>query len=490
MAFMAMVGCYQKASPMPKEAPIVFDTKQAVYSHFTKVPVEHRHEDLQTILPKGIEELCFPDAEVWLPHSPDFTGTYNLILTHSDGIRSLGLCQRIAPEGDNLCLPLAVCVLSQHSGGVGSKVRSVLVELVAILAKSLGRGVESSKCSTLVQSLLNLDGPSLEAYVREQAHGPVSCWDSAKIQHRLGRNGFHSKSQSGDDFGRPLGLISTLMSIDHLLLTLAATLQEKRIVVLSQRLGHLSCLFDGLEDLLRPFVWQHVLVPILPRSKWTLLEAPTPFLVGVLVESNPGVKGNLWPGVELLRDWNHVLEPRLAPDKDCLVIALGDGESDRGSIVFKRPQTSSDLPLPRPLLRDLHRELSIRAWKGSSGQEKYLILRTSIFKFFHQAIVCGTDLKLCIQEDGESQRSQSHSQSGRGSQFQRPNGTLFNVDAFLIQHQDSECYEFLQSFVGTALFGDFIRRACHLSSCIDLPPVSSSSQTASMNLEMSSNQQK
>ena len=46
----------------------------------------------------------------------------------------------------------------------------------------------------------------------------------------------------------------------------------------------LSLFFDGLESLLEPLTWQHSVIPALSPSRLEFLEAPTPFLMGVLVQ--------------------------------------------------------------------------------------------------------------------------------------------------------------------------------------------------------------
>lgn len=37
-----------------------------------------------------------------------------------------------------------------------------------------------------------------------------------------------------------------------------------------------------MQSILYPFSWPHTLIPILPQSLWEIVEAPTPFLCGVL----------------------------------------------------------------------------------------------------------------------------------------------------------------------------------------------------------------
>ena len=70
-------------------------------------------------LPNGIEELCWPDGLSWQPHSQDQTRTYTLVLTDLRGQRTFGYCRRIQAEGDDVCSPLAICILTRHSRAKG-----------------------------------------------------------------------------------------------------------------------------------------------------------------------------------------------------------------------------------------------------------------------------------------------------------------------------------------------------------------------------------
>ena len=70
-------------------------------------------------LPKGIEELCFPDATHWIPQPQEKSNIYTLVLTDCHGNRTFGYCRRIVAEGDVMCLPLALCILTRHSRSRG-----------------------------------------------------------------------------------------------------------------------------------------------------------------------------------------------------------------------------------------------------------------------------------------------------------------------------------------------------------------------------------
>ncbi len=82
-------------------------------------------------LPNNIGELCFPDLATWVPHSPGLTQTYMLVVTSRDGTRTFGYCRRIQPEGDELCLPLAVCILTKHRArGLFAKVGMFVLHMI------------------------------------------------------------------------------------------------------------------------------------------------------------------------------------------------------------------------------------------------------------------------------------------------------------------------------------------------------------------------
>lgn len=77
----------------------------------------------QADVPPHIEKLCFPDAADWPPPPPPSPSSqpscggndeqsYSLVITSNTGVRRFGYCRRVQPEGSNLCLPLAYCIIS------------------------------------------------------------------------------------------------------------------------------------------------------------------------------------------------------------------------------------------------------------------------------------------------------------------------------------------------------------------------------------------
>ena len=55
----------------------------------------------------------------------------------------------------------------------------------------------------------------------------------------------------------------------------------------------LSALFDAIESLLFPLTWQHTLIPALPPSMTAFLQAPTPYLIGILTDAGTTIHNSM-----------------------------------------------------------------------------------------------------------------------------------------------------------------------------------------------------
>eukprot|EP00898_Chlorokybus_atmophyticus_P004901 jgi/Chlat1/5411/Chrsp35S05312 len=71
------------------------------------------------------------------------------------------------------------------------------------------------------------------------------------------------------------------LSLDNVLALLVGLLLEKQIVVIHPNLGVLTAVVLAVVPLLRPLQWHSLLLPILPSSMLSFMDAPVPFIVGV-----------------------------------------------------------------------------------------------------------------------------------------------------------------------------------------------------------------
>ena len=70
------------------------------------------------------------------------------------------------------------------------------------------------------------------------------------------------------------------LSVKNLVQLITAMVLEIPVVVVSSNLAKLSRFLDFCLTLLKPFQWQSVYVPLLPRSISSIVQAPFPFIVG------------------------------------------------------------------------------------------------------------------------------------------------------------------------------------------------------------------
>ncbi|KAJ4968036.1 hypothetical protein NE237_014737 [Protea cynaroides] len=75
--------------------------------------------------------------------------------------------------------------------------------------------------------------------------------------------------------------ICRVLSLESVLALLSGVLLEKQVVVVCPNLGVLSATVLSLIPMIRPFEWQSLLLPVLPRKMLDFLDAPVPFIVGI-----------------------------------------------------------------------------------------------------------------------------------------------------------------------------------------------------------------
>ncbi|KAK9096449.1 hypothetical protein Sjap_021946 [Stephania japonica] len=75
--------------------------------------------------------------------------------------------------------------------------------------------------------------------------------------------------------------VCRVLSLESIMAFFAGVLLEKQVVVVSANLGVLSATVLSLIPMIRPFEWQSLLLPILPRQMFDFLDAPVPFIVGI-----------------------------------------------------------------------------------------------------------------------------------------------------------------------------------------------------------------
>jgi len=78
-----------------------------------------------------------------------------------------------------------------------------------------------------------------------------------------------------------MGLTFHTLSMDSIFMLITACLLERKVVIFSKNVRFLSCTILALYPLLRPFVYQSVLIPLLPKVLVDFLGAPVPYVLGL-----------------------------------------------------------------------------------------------------------------------------------------------------------------------------------------------------------------
>jgi hypothetical protein len=79
----------------------------------------------------------------------------------------------------------------------------------------------------------------------------------------------------------PLRTLFDCLGVFNVVRLVAALLGESKVVVISQQSSLLTVACETLTALMYPFQWPYVCLPILPRSLTDLMQAPTPYLLGM-----------------------------------------------------------------------------------------------------------------------------------------------------------------------------------------------------------------
>lgn len=91
-------------------------------------------------------------------------------------------------------------------------------------------------------------------------------------------NIFFLKDESLKNFFR-------VLDIDRIILLFECVLLERKILLISKYKSLLTQVAECLTGLIYPFVWSHVLIPILPENLKSYIDAPVPFIIGISAEN-------------------------------------------------------------------------------------------------------------------------------------------------------------------------------------------------------------
>lgn len=80
--------------------------------------------------------------------------------------------------------------------------------------------------------------------------------------------------------------------LDTIIKIFSSILYEQKVIFIGNELGSLTRLINTFITLLYPFSWPHTFIPILPPLMLDVLQAPTPYIIGILRSSESYLCGN------------------------------------------------------------------------------------------------------------------------------------------------------------------------------------------------------
>ncbi|KAJ8604879.1 hypothetical protein CTAYLR_010415 [Chrysophaeum taylorii] len=253
--------------------------------------------------PQRVEWFCFPSGVVdaaWKPRRPATRSHVFALFSEGAPLRGIVLTyytpavrSSSSSSEMRLWVPVAICLLTRLAivPALTAWIEQLAVALDEARASEEAEAREAAlDCIFAVATQLADEVPRPVAGVLSlKIAGPAKEMVHAREHYAASRgNQIRRKSVFDEALARPTGgggciwLAAMLLGPDGLAAALACALLERPILLVAESTSVLAPVAEALLALVRPFEWSHVYVPVLPRPLLELLDAPQPFLLGIL----------------------------------------------------------------------------------------------------------------------------------------------------------------------------------------------------------------
>ncbi|KAG5667811.1 hypothetical protein PVAND_015780 [Polypedilum vanderplanki] len=271
---------------------------------------------------KGYIKSIYPSGETPLPMLEQFVYPSNknpcdlmvrenqnfmMILTDVHGNHLFGYCRQIIPEGFEKCLPLTYCIITEINAS--GFYFNLLNEIES------RHGISNQQFISMMKSLHSKEFPkSNEIFTAKFLKPPPDIpkkpdpdliqKSTQKFAKRLSLESPEwLKSETSKLIIARSDEITIRREIDvrlesfemsilyestnrELLIAIFGTLLiERKVILVGQNLSQLSSCVMALYSILYPFKWPHPIITVIPEQIIELLQAPFPFFAGVLKTS-------------------------------------------------------------------------------------------------------------------------------------------------------------------------------------------------------------
>ncbi|KAH3768013.1 suppression of tumorigenicity 5 [Pelomyxa schiedti] len=324
--------------------------------------------------------------------------TFSFVMTSGDGTKQFGYCRRFIHATPPECF----CIISHVPS------YSLFCKLLDIIES---RRKTSSAVFNFLKAVLAhpFPAPGDSFVVRTFSCTSTSGMDEYTIMRPA--------SEMLLDYVSFRSLFGKL-TVSKVVKLWGCLLCERRVVITSENLELLSSCVNAFCALLFPFSWQHVFIPILPKSLIGYLSAPMPFLIGCLHSSIALVKKT---GIPL---------------EEIYLVDL-----DTGAFLLK-PTLPDLLPVkPASLLRNALTTILSGIDLGTENKEIDNSISRTFFHFFRKLFSGYNEFFTADPEIAKAKR--------------RPKEINFDVKGFIGAHKGDE-QSFLEAFEGSQIFWMFI----------------------------------
>ena len=216
--------------------------------------------------PGGVEHFCFPVDPTTISDG-ELPPNYTIVRTLDDGTRQYGFCKTIEveDESDGSTIPEVLCLLSRHPWF------------------SLFESVMEPLAEARLNGGYNAAGRLLDSLFKHATQTFPMPGERFRVSRRKADDLFLTRP---NDESLPLAdadccELFKCLGVSGVMAIFKAMMVEGHCVFVSKDFHKLGVCAQAAASLLYPFVWQHIFVPILPRSWIDYITAPMPFICGV-----------------------------------------------------------------------------------------------------------------------------------------------------------------------------------------------------------------
>jgi DENN domain-containing protein 2 len=386
---------------------------------------------IKSIFPKKEKPLPLLDQFVYpTSHDELMTSenqTFSIIFTDEYGNHLFGYCRSVIPEGFSKSLPFTYCIISDTlATGLFFNVLKEIetrhgmpeanyFNMLSVLQrqkipnsgkqlqakfgmKRMPEIVEKSSGDKNQKTPQNLNRKRLSLESPEWLKAEAS--KSPILNYKNCDEIIIQRSSDTRMEDADLGILYELTTSEQLVKIFGSLLIERKVILLGKNLSQVSSCVMALYSLLYPFQWHHTIISTVPQQLVEIIQAPFPFFVGVLK--------------------NSIDSRTLLEIEDGIVIDLDEKR-------FLKTNGDESSLLPECLKKSLLMSLKVVEIFENGNKLRNVLIGEAFLQFF---------VKI----------------------FAELKASTFDKRKFIDSHQDRSTKYFLEWYVETVMFKDFLER--------------------------------